>query len=39
MLRAGGTEDPMTLYIEFRGKKPTVDAMLIRDGIRQAANR
>ncbi|MDE5551574.1 MAG: peptidase M3, partial [Muribaculaceae bacterium] len=33
MLQAGGTEDPMTLYIEFRGKKPTVDALLKRDGI------
>ena len=34
MLRAGGTEDPMTLYIEFRGKKPTIDALLERDGIK-----
>lgn len=33
MLQAGGTEDPMTLYIEFRGKKPTVEALLKRDGI------
>ncbi|MDE5773708.1 MAG: M3 family metallopeptidase, partial [Muribaculaceae bacterium] len=32
MLQAGGTEDPMTLYVEFRGKKPTVDALLKRDG-------
>lgn len=34
MLEAGGTVDPMELYIEFRGKKPTVDALLKRDGIR-----
>jgi len=34
MLEAGGTVDPMTLYIEFRGKKPTVDALLVRDGIK-----
>lgn len=34
MLQSGGTVDPMELYIEFRGKKPTVDALLIRDGIK-----
>lgn len=33
ILEAGGTVDPMELYIEFRGKKPTVDALLKRDGI------
>ncbi|MDE6255547.1 MAG: M3 family metallopeptidase, partial [Muribaculaceae bacterium] len=26
MLQSGNTEDPMKLYIEFRGKEPTVDA-------------
>lgn len=35
MLQSGGTVDPMTLYVEFRGKKPTVDALLIRDGIKK----
>ena len=35
MLESGGTVDPMELYIEFRGKKPTVDALLIRDGIKK----
>lgn len=35
MLQSGGTVDPMELYIEFRGKKPTVDALLIRDGIKK----
>lgn len=35
MLEAGGTVDPMELYIEFRGKKPSVDALLIRDGIKK----
>ncbi len=34
MLEAGGTVDPMELYIEFRGKKPSVDALLKRDGIK-----
>lgn len=33
MLQSGGTVDPMELYKEFRGKEPTVDALLIRDGI------
>lgn len=35
MLQAGDTKDPMELYIEFRGKKPTVDALLERDGIKK----
>ncbi|MDE6806367.1 MAG: peptidase M3, partial [Muribaculaceae bacterium] len=35
MLESGGTVDPMELYIEFRGKKPTVDALLVRDGIKK----
>lgn len=34
MLQAGDTVDPMELYIEFRGKKPTVDALMNRDGIK-----
>ena len=34
MLQSGDTKDPMELYIEFRGKKPTVDALLERDGIK-----
>ncbi len=37
MLESGGTVDPMTLYLEFRGKKPTVDALLKRDGITPAS--
>lgn len=35
MMQAGGTVDPMELYIEFRGKEPSVDAMLVRDGIKK----
>ena len=35
ILQSGGTVDPMELYIEFRGKKPTVDALLKRDGIKK----
>lgn len=34
MLQSGDTRDPMDLYIEFRGKKPTVDALLERDGLK-----
>lgn len=34
MLQSGDTVDPMTLYVEFRGKKPTTDALLERDGIK-----
>ena len=33
MLQSGDTRDPMELYVEFRGKQPTVDALLKRDGI------
>lgn len=35
MLQSGDTEAPMDLYIEFRGKKPTADALLERDGIKK----
>lgn len=34
MLQSGGTVDPMELYKGFRGKEPTVDALLRRDGIK-----
>lgn len=34
MLRSGGTVNPMELYIEFRGKQPTIDALMVRDGIK-----
>lgn len=33
ILERGGTEDPDVLYRRFRGKDPTVDALLRRDGI------
>ncbi len=33
LLSKGGTEDPMQLYIDFRGRKPTVDALLARAGM------
>ena len=33
ILSRGGTEHPMTLYTRFRGQKPTIDALLRRNGI------
>ena len=35
VMSRGGTEAPMELYKRFRGAEPTIDALLIRDGIRQ----
>ncbi len=35
ILSRGGTEHPMDLYIKFRGKQPTIDAMLERDGLKK----
>ena len=35
ILSRGGTERPMDLYVRFRGQKPTVRALLQRDGINQ----
>lgn len=33
LLSKGGTEDPMQLYIDFRGRKPEADALLKRAGL------
>lgn len=35
ILSKGGTENPMVLYKRFRGQEPTIDALLIRDGIKK----
>lgn len=35
VLSRGGTEAPMTLYKRFRKAEPTIDALLIRDGIKK----
>lgn len=35
ILSKGGTEPPMTLYKRFRGKEPTIEALLKRNGIGQ----
>ncbi len=34
ILSRGGTEDPMVLYKRFRGQEPTVDALLVRNGLK-----
>ena len=33
VLEAGGSDDPMELYIKFRGKKPTPEALLRNRGL------
>ncbi len=33
ILKNGGSEHPMTLYQRFRGRKPKIDALLVRSGI------
>ena len=35
VLSKGGTEDPALLYKQFRGKEPSIDALLKRNGIRK----
>lgn len=35
MLQAGNTVDPAVLYEQFRGRPATIDALLIRDGIKK----
>lgn len=35
ILSRGGTEHPMTLYKRFRRQEPTIDALLIRNGIKK----
>ena len=33
ILSKGGTEDPMTLYLNFRGQEPSIKALMKRNGI------
>ena len=33
ILTRGGSEEPMTLFERFRGRKPTLDALLRHKGI------
>jgi len=34
ILSRGGTENPMELYKRFRGQEPTIDALLVRNGLK-----
>lgn len=34
ILEKGGTEDPMTLYLRFRGSEPEIEPFLIREGLK-----
>ena len=36
ILSKGGTEHPMTLYKNFKGSEPTIDALLKRNGIKRS---
>lgn len=35
ILEKGNTEEPMKLYVKFRGQEPTVDALLERNGVKK----
>jgi oligopeptidase A len=37
ILEKGGSEEPMTLFTRFRGREPSVDALLRHSGIEKAA--
>jgi oligopeptidase A len=37
ILETGGSQDAMDLYVKFRGRKPTIDALLRHNGIGVAA--
>lgn len=34
LLEKGGSEDPMDLYVAFKGSEPTIDAIMERDGLK-----
>ena len=34
ILEKGGTEDPMTLYLRFRGSEPKIEPFLMREGLK-----
>lgn len=36
ILEKGGTEKPLKLYINFRGKEPSIDALLERSGLKKS---
>jgi peptidyl-dipeptidase Dcp len=38
ILARGNTEDPMALYVKFRGAEPKIDAVLERKGLSASTN-
>ena len=38
ILEKGGSEDPMELYVKFRGHEPSVDALLRNRGLKPIKN-
>ena len=34
ILSKGGSEDAMEMFVRFRGRKPEVKALLLRDGLK-----
>jgi peptidyl-dipeptidase Dcp len=34
ILEKGGTEKPLDLYVKFRGKEPSIEALLVRSGLK-----
>lgn len=39
VLEKGNTEDPMSLYVKFRGKEPSIDALLERSGVKPSVKK
>ena len=37
ILEKGNSEDPMDLFVDFLGRKPSLDALLARAGLQEAA--
>ncbi|HSI77587.1 MAG TPA: M3 family metallopeptidase, partial [Lunatimonas sp.] len=37
ILERGGTDDPMKMYVNFRGAEPTIDALLKKRGLDEAS--
>ena len=35
ILARGGSDDPMSLYRQFRGREPTIDPLLERRGLKE----
>ncbi len=38
ILEKGGSEEPMALFTQFRGREPSIDALLVHSGLADGAN-